>query len=106
MPAAGRRYTPVRRNERDDMQPESVQVTVFVWTLEPGSHLSREIIGRRVAAEAIVPASAVSETRADWGEYSPIVTIRAAERLMRARGFMPALQNRDEQYALRVVDVL
>lgn len=79
------------------------RVTLTIHTLEPGSHISRETISRRVFAEYVLPAADCEELRPDWGVYHPVATARAAERRLRDMGAMPTL-TRDEECYIGIVD--
>jgi len=77
-------------------------VRVWVETLEPGTHVSRESVSRRLAFQTVLPFEDCSETRPDWGEYSPVVTFSATERTLRRLGMLPPLGSGDERYLIGV----
>lgn len=79
----------------------TLTATVHVHRLEPGRHFMRAILQRNVTPLASVelPLDECQEPRPDWGQYSPVVTLPAVERALRARGYMvPPLSSDCEYY--------
>lgn len=72
---------------------ETVTATIHIHRLQPGSHISRDIVARDVIPphSVTLPRHECIETRPDWGEYSPLVTFRMVERALHARGLLPHL---------------
>jgi hypothetical protein len=83
---------------------ETVTATIHTHRLQPGHHISRDIIGRDVIPPQVVtlPRAECLEARPDWGEYSPLVTFRMVERALHARGMLPPLPDRDHAYYVGV----
>ena len=77
--------------------PQKYRVTVLIHTLEPGTHISRETISRRISRQIILTADDCCEPRPDWGQWFPVASPDKAARTLRARGYMPPL-SRDEEY--------
>lgn len=78
-------------------------VRIWVNTLEAGSHISREVIERRLVAQLVLPFRECAEERPDWGVYHLIVTFPAVERSLRRHGHLGYL-DRDHQWSFSVED--
>jgi hypothetical protein len=80
-------------------------VRVWVNTLEPGTHICRRAVDRRLAIEVVLPFEACAEPRPDWGEYDPVVTAQAVERTLRLRGLLPRFDPLREECMIGVETV-
>jgi hypothetical protein len=79
--------------------PATVRVTVYIETYEPGNHISRRKIGSKVDAVIDLPGSHCTETRPDWGCYSPVITFPAIERALRTLGLLSRLADPQKGYS-------
>ncbi len=76
-----------------------VRVNILIWTLEPGQHIAREVVARRVAATVDLPR----ESCEVWDPV-PRLSGDAIFRELRRRGLMPTLDDpQNEEYAVQVV---
>lgn len=83
---------------------DTVTATIHTHRLQPGRHISRDVIARDVvpARAVTLPRAECMEARPDWGEYLPLVTFRMVERALYARGMLPPLPDRDHAYFVGV----
>lgn len=75
----------------------TITVTVSIHQMEPGTHFCKKILAVLESKEYTLPRAECSEPRPDWGEYSPIVTHPAIERVLRRMGAFTPLPA-DQQY--------
>lgn len=83
---------------------ETLTVRLWIDTLEPGRHISRETIARRLVGDVALPLADCKEARPDWGEYFPLVTFDAIWRALRRGGHVPPLASDAERYRYGVVE--
>ena len=62
--------------------------TIYLNTLEPGTHIARRTLSSEPVATVELPAAECEEIRPDLGAYRPIVTFSAVERALRQRGLL------------------
>ena len=82
---------------------ETYTATIWIDTLEAGTHISRETIATRVHKQVVLKADDCCECRPDYGEYSPIPTYGKTIRTLKAMGQLPRLSRCDEEYRIGIV---
>lgn len=76
-----------------------VRVNLLIWTLEPGQHIAREVIARRVAATVDLPRESCEAC-----DPGPRLSGDSIFRELRRRGLVPPLDDpQNEEYAVQVV---
>lgn len=70
---------------------ETITVQVSVHEMEAGNHFCKKTVRVVETKEYELDKAECSEPRPDWGEYSPLVTYPAIERVLNARGAFATL---------------